>query len=76
MSTAVKMPMLSMSMSEGTLLEWLVEDGAQVAQGQLIYTVESEKAVVEIEAPAAGVLKQIAEAGAVLPVGADVAEIV
>ncbi len=75
MSVVVKLPMLSMSMSEGTLAEWLVEEGAEVAEGQPIYSVESEKAIVEIESPVAGVIHRLAAAGALLPVGADVASI-
>lgn len=76
MTVVVKMPMLSMSMSEGDLVEWLVEEGALVEEGQPIYSVESEKAVMEVESPASGIIHRIATAGTTLPVGADLATIV
>lgn len=76
MTVVVKMPMLSMSMSEGDLVEWLVEEGALVEEGQPIYSVESEKAVMEVESPASGIIHRIASAGTTLPVGADLATIV
>lgn len=75
MSTHVLLPKLGFSMSEGTLTEWLVADGARVTEGQPLFALESEKSVQEIEAPASGVLKVIAQIGEVYPVGALLAEI-
>jgi pyruvate/2-oxoglutarate dehydrogenase complex dihydrolipoamide acyltransferase (E2) component len=69
------MPKLGMSMTEGELAEWLVPDGAQVAEGQPIYSVESDKSTQEVEAPAAGVLRQIAAAGETYEVGVKLGEI-
>jgi pyruvate/2-oxoglutarate dehydrogenase complex dihydrolipoamide acyltransferase (E2) component len=57
MSTEILLPKLGFSMEEGAVAEWLVPDGATVTQGQPLYNLESEKSVVEIEAPASGVLK-------------------
>jgi len=74
-ATPICMPLLSMSMSEGKILEWLVADGAQVSAGQPLYTVESEKTIVEIEAPASGVLRLGVAAGESVAVGTQVAEI-
>jgi len=51
------MPKLGMSMTEGELAEWLVPDGAQVSEGEVIYSVESEKSTQEVEAPASGTLR-------------------
>jgi pyruvate/2-oxoglutarate dehydrogenase complex dihydrolipoamide acyltransferase (E2) component len=62
-------------MSEGTLSEWLVEDGATVTEGQPIYALETEKATEEVESPAAGVLKIIGKPGTLYQVGDVVAEI-
>lgn len=57
MATEVLVPKIGFSMAEGTLTEWLVEDGATVAEGQPIYALESDKSVNEVESPASGVLK-------------------
>jgi len=75
MSTQVLFPKIGFSMNEGTLAEWLVADGAVVKAGQPIYSLESEKSVQEIEAPASGTLKIIASAGEIYEVGFVVAEI-
>ncbi|MFC3282541.1 biotin/lipoyl-containing protein [Litchfieldella rifensis] len=57
MSTAITVPdALWEGDSEGVITAWLVNDGAEVAQGDLVAEVMVEKAQYEIEAPAAGVL--------------------
>ncbi|MNC74599.1 Dihydrolipoyllysine-residue acetyltransferase component of acetoin cleaving system [compost metagenome] len=76
MSTQVLMPKIGFSMNEGTLSEWMVADGETVTEGQLLYALESDKSVQEIEAPASGVLKIVAAAGEVYQVGDVLAEIV
>ena len=75
MSTEVLLPKIGFSMNEATLSEWLIADGAQVAAGQPLYAIESEKSVEEIESPASGTLKIMAEIGATYPVGTVLAEI-
>ncbi|MBP6481043.1 MAG: lipoyl domain-containing protein [Pseudomonadales bacterium] len=65
-----------MSTTEGTLTEWLVEDGATVTAGQAIYALETDKSVQEIEAPESGRLIQKAAAGETYPVGTEIGEIV
>ena len=69
MSTDVILPKLGFSMNEGTVTEWAVADGGEVTQGQILYSLESEKSVQEIEAPASGRLSIKAPIGEVLPVG-------
>jgi len=69
------MPKLSMSMTEGELAEWLVPDGAEVTEGQVIYTVESDKSTQEVEAPASGILKQVGKVGETYTVGDTLGEI-
>lgn len=76
MSTTLTIPKLQMSSTEGTLAEWLVEDGATVEAGQAIYSLETDKSVQEIEAPAAGKLVQKVAAGETYPVGTEIGEIV
>lgn len=75
MTTDVLLPSLAFGMEEGTLVEWLVADGADVAEGDMIYALETEKAVQEIEAPASGKIAIIAEAGSAYPVGHRLATI-
>ncbi len=76
MTTQVLMPKLGFSMNEGTISEWLIDDGATVTEGQALYALESDKSVQEIEAPASGMLKILAQVGEVYEVGAVLAEIV
>jgi len=75
MSTTLTIPKLQMSTTEGTLAEWLVEDGELVEEGQPIYSLETDKAVQEIEAPESGRLAQKAAAGETYPVGTQIGEI-
>ncbi|GAB3108579.1 biotin/lipoyl-binding protein [Aestuariicella hydrocarbonica] len=76
MSTSLTIPKLQMSSTEGTLAEWLVDDGANVEEGQPIYCLETDKSVQEIEAPAAGKLVHKQAAGETYPVGTEIGEIV
>ncbi|EIT69932.1 MULTISPECIES: lipoyl domain-containing protein [Hydrocarboniphaga] len=76
MSTPIVLPKLGFSMTEGTLADWLVADGAAVMQGQLLYSLESDKSIQDIEAPASGRLKILHAAGAAYPVGTKLGEIV
>ncbi|EEA01810.1 biotin/lipoyl attachment domain-containing protein [Burkholderia sp. H160] len=76
MSIPILLPKIGFSMNEGTLVEWLVTDGAVVKQGDPIYALESEKAINDIEAPASGLLKIQASAGESYEVGTVLGEIV
>jgi pyruvate/2-oxoglutarate dehydrogenase complex dihydrolipoamide acyltransferase (E2) component len=77
MSTEVLLPKIGFSMNEGVLTRWLVEDGAQVTQGQPLYELESDKSLQEVEAPASGRLKIIVTAtGETYPVGTVLGEII
>lgn len=76
MSIEVRIPSIGFSTQEATLTEWLVDDGAAVEKGQPIYTLELDKSVQEVEAPASGTLKIIAETDEVYEIGALIAEIV
>jgi pyruvate/2-oxoglutarate dehydrogenase complex dihydrolipoamide acyltransferase (E2) component len=75
MGTPLCIPKLGVAMTEGTLAHWLVEDGATVAAGEVIYVLETDKVESEIEAPVAGQLRQLVTAGEVYPVGEQVGEI-
>lgn len=69
------MPLLGDVMQEGTLVEWLQVDGEQVEAGQPLFSVETDKAVVEVQAPASGRLRQQVQPGDSVPVGASVGQI-
>ena len=55
----VKMPRLGVTMQNGTVTEWLVEEGAEVKKGEYLFELETEKSTLEIEAQESGVLKKI-----------------
>ncbi len=65
----VIMPKMGDAMEEGTLLQWLKQDGETVSAGEVIAEIETDKSNVEIEAEDAGVLHIQAQPGAVVPVG-------
>jgi 2-oxoisovalerate dehydrogenase E1 component len=73
---AVKMPFGDLTVSEGKLVRWAVAEGQRVAEGQLMAEVETDKAVVEIDAPKAGVVgKLLAREGAIVKMGQTIAAI-
>jgi pyruvate dehydrogenase E2 component (dihydrolipoamide acetyltransferase) len=65
----VVMPKWGVTMQEGTLTEWLVDEGAPVQEGDALAHVETDKVDADVEAPAAGILRRGVEAGAVVAVG-------
>jgi 2-oxoglutarate dehydrogenase E2 component (dihydrolipoamide succinyltransferase) len=65
----LRIPKLGMEMTEATLVEWLVDDGAHVVQDQPIYLLETDKVTSEVSAPIAGMLRHIGEKGETYPVG-------
>jgi pyruvate dehydrogenase E2 component (dihydrolipoamide acetyltransferase) len=74
MPTIVKMPKWGLTMTAGTVTGWLRDEGEEVAEGDPLLTVETEKAVNDVEAPADGVLvKIVAQTGAEVPVSAPIA---
>ena len=70
MASAVNLLQLSPTMTEGTLVKWLVKEGDAVTSGQAIAEIETDKAVMEQESFEDGtVLKILVNAGARMPVG-------
>lgn len=70
MATKILMEALSPTMEEGRLVEWKKQEGDPVAAGEVLAEVETDKAVMDLQARAAGtLLKHIAAAGATVPVG-------
>jgi pyruvate dehydrogenase E2 component (dihydrolipoamide acetyltransferase) len=71
------MPALEMAQETGKLLSWRKKEGESIAKGEPLLDVETDKAVVEIEAPADGILAGVkAHAGDVIPVGQTIGWIV
>jgi pyruvate dehydrogenase E2 component (dihydrolipoamide acetyltransferase) len=69
--TAITMPKWGLTMTEGTVVGWLKQQGQSVAEGEELLEIETTKITNVFEAPAAGTLRRIvAPAGATLPVGA------
>lgn len=76
MKAVLKLPKLSMNMEEATLTEWHKTEGDSFRLGDMLYSVETEKVVTEVEAPCDGVLLSIiAAAGSELEVGSPVCRI-
>lgn len=69
MATEILLPKIGFSMNEGVLAEWLVADGGQAVEGQPLYALESDKSTNEVDSPATGTLKIIAQVGETYEVG-------
>src|ERR1700736_6240121 len=77
MAISVVMPALEMAQETGKLLAWRKKEGEVVKKGEPLLEIETDKAVVEIEAPGDGFLAGItAHEGAVIPVGETIAWLV
>ena len=74
MATTVVMPQMGYDMQEGTLVRWLKQEGEEVTRGEAIAEIETDKAVIEMEAYASGVvLKTVVAEGSTVPVGEAIA---
>ena len=74
MSIPIVMPQLGESVAEGTVIEWLKQEGDRVQRDEVILAISTEKVDVEVPAPASGVLSRIlVRAGEVVPVGSTLA---
>src|SRR5262249_21521853 len=77
MAISVVMPALEMAQENGKLLAWRKKEGERVSKGEPLLEIETDKAVVEVEAPGDGVLAGVtADVGAVIPVGETIAWLV
>src|SRR5438105_5384293 len=77
MAISVVMPALEIAQETGTLVAWRKKEGQQVVRGETLLEIETDKAVMEIEAPGDGVLVGVkVHEGAVVPVGQTIAWIV
>jgi len=72
--TKVMMPRLSLTMKEGTVVQWFKKKGERVEKGEPVVEVLSDKVTYEVEAPASGVVRKIlAEEGVDVPVAETLA---
>ena len=76
MPTPIVMPQLGESVVEGTVIEWLKQEGDRVQKDEAVLAISTEKVDAEIPAPASGVLSRIlVKAGEAAPVGSILAMI-
>jgi pyruvate dehydrogenase E2 component (dihydrolipoamide acetyltransferase) len=74
MPVEVILPKVDMDMATGRISAWYVEAGATVSKGDVLFEIETDKAAMEIDAPASGVLRDVTgQVGVDIPVGAAVA---
>jgi pyruvate/2-oxoglutarate dehydrogenase complex dihydrolipoamide acyltransferase (E2) component len=74
-ATPINIPKLGVSMTEGTLVEWLVGDGDTVAAGQVLYRLETDKVENDVEAMVGGVIHLSGSEGEIYEVGAEIGTI-
>jgi pyruvate dehydrogenase E2 component (dihydrolipoamide acetyltransferase) len=76
MATQIVMPKMSETMEEGVVVKWLKREGDRVTTGDALAEIETDKAVLELEATTPGVLRQIvAQEDSKVPVGQLIAVI-
>lgn len=74
MADTVTMPKLGFDMAEGTLVRWLKKEGETVSKGDILAEIETDKATVEVESSASGVVRKLlVDEGEVVPVNAPIA---
>lgn len=75
MPTPIVMPRLSDSMEEGTILNWLIEEGQMVKRGDKLVEIETDKATMVYESDSEGLLHILAQPGETVPLGEVIAEL-
>lgn len=73
MAEIIAMPKLGFDMAEGTLVRWVAGEGEKIEKGQVLAEIETDKATVEVESSAEGVVyRHLVKAGDVVPVGTPI----
>ena len=76
MAETINMPKLGFDMQEGTLVRWLKNEGENINKGDVLAEIETDKATVEVESSASGVVRRLlVDQGAVVPIGTAIAVI-
>ncbi len=77
MAREIVMPRVDMDMTSGRMGRWRASEGAPVVKGETLFEIETDKAAMEVDAPASGILRYVAASeGDVIPVGACIGWIV
>lgn len=69
MPTEVIMPKVDMDMASGKIMSWHIAEGDAIAKGDPLFDIETDKAAMEVEAPADGILHHTAPEGMEIPIG-------
>jgi pyruvate dehydrogenase E2 component (dihydrolipoamide acetyltransferase) len=75
MALELRIPKIGMSATEATLVEWMFGDGEAVSAGDVVYTLETDKTTVEVEAEQGGTLRVLGQEGETYPIGTLVGRI-
>ena len=74
MAETITMPKLGFDMQEGTLVRWVRNEGESINKGDVLAEIETDKATVEVESSASGVVRRLlVDQGTVVPVGSPIA---
>lgn len=74
MAETITMPKLGFDMQEGTLVRWVRKEGESISKGDVLAEIETDKATVEVESSASGVLRKLlVDQGAIVPIGSPIA---
>jgi pyruvate dehydrogenase E2 component (dihydrolipoamide acetyltransferase) len=74
MADIINMPKLGFDMAEGTLVRWVKKVGETVNKGEVLAEIETDKATVEVESSASGVVRKLlVDEGAVVPINSPIA---
>lgn len=74
MAETIHMPKLGFDMAEGTLVRWIKKEGEMVNKGEVLAEIETDKATVEVESSASGVLRKLlVDEGTVVPINTPIA---
>lgn len=69
MAVEILLPKIGFSMNEGQIAEWLAKDGDDVTEGQPLFSLEADKSTNEVESPASGKLRIVAQVGETYEIG-------
>jgi len=72
----VIMPRVGMTMQDGKITKWYLQDGQVIKEGEPMFEFETEKLTNVVDSPATGVFRKIAQEGDIVLCGEDIAEII
>jgi len=73
---SVLIPKPGQGITEGSIAEWLHEDGHHVIEGEALYVLETDKVELEVDSPATGTLKILVDGVGPFDVGTEIARII